>query len=308
MGFDRDVYYGKLLKGDLHGAINYVKQYPDQAELYQRFVSIFEQERYHSYDVDNDLNAILLAYQQYYREVFYLRIERNQAAQILRDRLAAVLGMAGNPTALDELEQDHLPALFMSRGLHFLGGKTSGWYGPYIWQTTETVSYDVELPDCIQPYTVRLLDGFISRSWIDYLSFGEIGPGGWSDGDGTIHCIKTAWDLDSEHFHVSLLKHEAQHTRDLKRIPDISSTDLEFRAKLVELIYSTERNLLISFAKEADDSDSSNGHAMAAYRIVRGFEDALNVKENAFSAVPMEQVRSTARILYEQEMRADIWD
>lgn len=190
MGFDRDVYYGKLLKGDLHGAINYVKQYPDQAELYQRFVSIFEQERYHSYDVDNDLNAILLAYQQYYREVFYLRIERDQAAQKLRDRLAAVLGMAGCPTALDELEQDQLPALFMSRGLHFLGGKTSGWYGPYIWQTTETVSYDVELPDCIQPYTVRLLDGFISRSWIDYLSFGEIGPGGWSDGDGTIHCIK----------------------------------------------------------------------------------------------------------------------
>ena len=308
MGFDRDVYYGKLLKGDLQGAINYVKQYPDQAELYLRFVSIFEQERYHSYDVDNDLNAILLAYQQYYREVFYLRIERDQAAQKLRDRLVAVLGMAGCPTNLDELEQDHLPALFMSRGLHFLGGKTSGWYGPYIWQTTETVSYDVELPDCIQPYTVRLLDGFISRSWIDYLSFGEIGPGGWSDGDGTIHCIKTAWDLDSEHFQVSLLKHEAQHARDLKRIPDISSTDLEFRAKLVELIYSTERNLLISFAKEADDSDSSNGHAMAAYRIVRGFEDALNVKENAFSAVPMEQVRSTARILYEQEMRAYIWD
>ena len=190
MGFDRDIYYGQLLKGDLHGAINYVKQYQDQAELYQRFVSIFEQERYHSYDVDNDLNAILLAYQQYYREVFYLRIERDQAAQKLLDRLVAVLGMAGCPTALDELEQDQLPALFMSRGLHFLGGKTSGWHGPYIWQTTETVSYDVELPDCIQPYTVRLLDGFISRSWIDYLSFGEIGPSGWSDGDGTIHCIK----------------------------------------------------------------------------------------------------------------------
>ena len=45
---------------------------------------------------------------------------------------------------------------FQSRGFHFLGGKTSGYYGSYIWRVTETKTYEVELPDVIQA-TAKLL-------------------------------------------------------------------------------------------------------------------------------------------------------
>ena len=48
------------------------------------------------------------------------------------------------------------------------------------------------------------------------------------------------------------------------------SWQLEYRAKLVELIYSKERNLLKQFAAEADDTDPANGHGLAAYRILQG--------------------------------------
>ena len=303
MVFDCDLYYGYIIKGDLLGAITYIKQFPEKSDLYNRFDSVFEHEQYISYEVDAELNEILLAYQQYYRDVFYLCIAKGQAENRLKERLAKLLGIVDEHLALCDLEQKGLVDLFESRGLHFLGGKSSGYYGPYIWRTTEYVSYDVELPDGVQNYSVKLLDGFITRSWIDYLSFGEIGPGGWADGDGYINCVKSAWDIESESFRVSLLKHEAQHARDLKMDKNMSSEDLEYRAKLVELIYSNERNLLQSFASEADPTDKSNGHAVAAYRILKGFADMLGVDEVSPERIQLEQIQAIARVLFENSMR-----
>ena len=297
------IYYGYIIKGDLRSAIAYVKQFPEKSDLYNRFDSVFEHKQYISYEVDAELNEILVAYQQYYRDVFYLCIAKGQAENKLKERLAKLLGIINEHLALCDLEQKCLVDLFESRGFHFLGGKSSGYYGPYIWRTTETVSYDVELPDGVQNYSVKLLAGFITRSWIDYLSFGEIGPGGWADGDGYINCVRSAWDIESESFRVSLLKHEAQHARDLKMDKNMSSEDLEYRAKLVELIYSNERNLLQSFASEADPTDKSNGHAVAAYRILKGFADMLGVDEVSPERLQLEQIQAIARVLFENSMR-----
>lgn len=300
MHFNSDIYYGNIVKGDLHGAISYLKQFPEQSRLYNRFMTVFEQEQYITYKVDADLNDILTVYQLYYRDAFYLRIGKEQAANRLKKRLAALFGITDERIELCDLEQNLVADTFQSKGLHFLGGKSGGYYGPYIWKTTETVSYDVELPDGIQTYAVKLLDGVITRSWIDYLSFGEIGPGGWVDSDGCINCIKSAWDFDSESFRVSLLKHEAQHARDLEMDKKIPSEDLEYRAKLVELIYSKERNLLKGFAQEADVADKSNGHAIASYRIVKEYADILGMDELNPAAIPVEQIQAVARILFEK--------
>lgn len=303
MVFDCDLYYGYIIKGDLLSAITYIKQFPEKSDLYNRFASVFEHEQYISYEVDAELNEILLAYQKYYRDAFYLCIAKEQAENKLKERLAKLLNIADEHIALCELEQKNLVDLFESRGLHFLGGKTGGYYGPYIWRTTETVTYDVELPDGVQNYSVKLLDGFIVRSWIDYLSFGEIGSGGWADGDGYINCVKSAWDFESESFRVSLLKHEAQHAQDLKMDKNMSSEDLEYRAKLVELIYSKERNLLQSFAQESDPTDKSNGHAMAAYRILKGFADMLRVDEVNPERIQLEQIQTIARALFDDSLK-----
>ena len=127
----------------------------------------------------------------------------------------------------------------------------------------------MELPDGVQDYAVKLLDGFVMLSWLDYLSFGEVGTGGWSNGDGLIHCVKSGYDLDSEAFQVSLLKHEAQHAADHARFRGMSSEELEYRAKLVELICSSQRNLLDRFLLEADGARTGNGHGLAAERIDR---------------------------------------
>jgi len=298
MSFNSDIYYGSLVKGDLHGAISYLKQCPEQVTRYQCFIDLFANEQYLTYDVDTVLNDVLLAYQQYYRETFYLRIGKELTANKLKERLIALLEISDNRIELYDLEQCILVELFLQHGLHFLGGKTSGYYGPYVWRSTETASYEVELPDGVYNCTLKLLDGFIMRSWLDYLSFSEIGTGGWADDEGYISCVKSAWDFESESFRVSFLKHETQHARDLEINKEMSSEDLEYRAKLVELIYSSERNLLRGFIQEANDFDKSNGHSLAAHRIMKAFTEFFGEDMINSYCISMEQIQRFARKLF----------
>ena len=296
--FDQNLCLAWLKKGRLRPAMEYLARFPEQAELYQQYMSLYQQEQYLSYDVDSRLQDILLAYQKYYRDAFYLEQSPEEAAEGLRARLAGLL--EGGAASLDELEELAAEA-FRARGFHFLGGRTGGCYGPYIWRTEELRRYEVELPEGVQEYAVKLLGGFVMESWLSYLTFGLSGTGGWSNGDGLIHCVKRHYDLESESFQVSLLKHEAQHASDQSRYPGMSSADLEYRAKLVELIYSEERQLLGRFLQEADAANPGSGHGLAAERIVRGF--ARRQDGDGLAALPIETVRAAALELFRESSR-----
>ena len=296
--FSRQKYYGYIIKADLHGAMDYLKTFPQMKALSDRFHSVFIGEEYISYNVDPSLNEILKVYQKYFRDVFYLGLSMEEAERNLSNGLAFLF--SADCRDLDILEACYAARQFTEFGYSFLGGRTGGFYGPYVWKTTESRTYMVELPDGVQEYTVNLLDGFIFKSWIDYLSFGEVGTGGWTDSDGIINCIKSAYDLESESFQVSLLKHEAQHAQDLRRGKDISSEQLEYRAKLVELIYSRERNLMSQFLQEADASRGSNGHAAAAYRIVEGFRREFGLPAEKLGQISADLIRRTAWKLFEE--------
>lgn len=296
--FDQNLCLAWLKKGRLRPAMEYLAQFPEQAELYRQYMSLYQQEQYLSYDVDSQLQDILLAYQKYYRDAFYLEQSPEEAAEGLRARLAGLLGAGA--ASLDELEELAAEA-FRAGGFHFLGGRTGGCYGPYIWRTEELRRYEVELPEGVQEYAVKLLGGFVMESWLSYLTFGLSGTGGWSNGDGLIHCVKRHYDLESESFRVSLLKHEAQHASDQGRYPGMSSADLEYRAKLVELIYSEERQLLGRFLQEADAANPSSGHGLAAERIVRGF--ARRQDGDGLAALPIETVRAAALELFRESSR-----
>ena len=296
--FDVSLCLAYLKKGRLRSAMEYTAQFPEHAELYQKYVSLFQQENYLSYDVDGGLQDILLIYQKYYRDAFYLEQSPEEAAEGLRTRLAELF-QADPAAPLDKLE-DTAAEAFRSQSLYALTGRTGGWYGPYIWRTEELRHYAVELPDGVQDYAVKLLDGFVMESWLNYLTFGMSGAGGWSNGDGLIHCVKHCYDLDSESFRVSLLKHEAQHAADQSRYPGMSPEDLEYRAKLVELIYSEERQLLDRFLQEADAACSGNSHGLAAERIARGFAARLDKSREALNGLPVPEVRAVSMALFRE--------
>ncbi len=275
MQFDTGVFYGWLVQGDLHHAIEYAKKYSSEEVRLARYEQLFEKQQYITYPVSQRAQNILLAYQLYYRDVFYIRMSSEAAATMLQSRLTELIDCDPSLT-LDNLEDTILPSIFQEDGLHFMGGKTGGFYGPYVWKSTEEKTYQVELPAGIQPYTVRLHRDFLTKSWLDYISFGEISTGGWSNGDGVIDCIADCYDITSEAFFVSLLKHEAQHAQDLKKYHGIAQDELEYRAKIVELIYSEERDLMADYQQQSGDA---NSHSRAAKRICEAICDINNRKE-----------------------------
>ena len=295
--FNSNVFHGHLGKGNVKDAMAYLAQFPEQEARHQQYKAVFEREEYPVFKEDEGLNELLLIYRKYYRDVFYLQMDAAQAEEAMRERFVRLLNLKSGDASFGDIEAREIAQAFEKKGYHFLGGKTGGYWGPYIWKTTETKTYDVELPDGRQPYPVRFLEGFISRSWYDAISFGEAGTGGWTDGDGIIHCVKAAYDLEDESFTVSLLRHEAQHAMDLARYSRMSSEELEYRAKLVELIYSEKRNLLEQFAYEADRSKANNGHSLAASRIVEEFGKKLGREEKPLCDIPIARVQAVAREL-----------
>ena len=259
-----------LVNGDIKGAISYMRSHEEFKDILPAYVAIFEDQKYRTYKVPDTLNSILRYYQIYFRDTFYCGIPEKEAADKLLTGLRELLNL---PDADEELLTKQLQSEFTAAGYHSLFGKTQGYYGPYIWRDTVPTVYRVELPGGTAEYTVNILKGFVFRGWMDYLTFGRYGTGGWASPDGTIHCVEQAYDFESEKFLVSLLKHEAQHTVDLQQFPEITPAELEYRAKLVELHYTNNLGLLQKFLSEADESKASDSHAIAAARIQREFSD-----------------------------------
>ena len=274
-----------FLNGDIKGAIAYMREHEEYKDILPAYTAIFEDGEYRTFEVPDALNDILRQYQVYYRDVFYCGLPEAEAADKLRARLKALLHL---PDAGEELLTERLRSAFEAEGYHALFGKTQGYYGPYIWRDTVPTVYRVELPGGTAEYTVNILKGFVFRSWMDYLTFGRFGTGGWASPDGTINCIAQAYDFESERFLVSLLKHEAQHAVDMKRFPAITPAELEYRAKLVELHYSGDVGLLQKFVSEADESRADDSHAAASARIRREFADTDPADLSAIRARALE--------------------
>ena len=274
-----------FLNGDIKGAIAYMREHEEYKDILPAYTAIFEDGEYRTFEVPDALNDILRQYQVYYRDVFYCGLPEAEAADKLRTRLKALLHL---PDAGEELLTERLRSAFEAEGYHALFGKTQGYYGPYIWRDTVPTVYRVELPGGTAEYTVNILKGFVFRSWMDYLTFGRFGTGGWASPDGTINCIAQAYDFESERFLVSLLKHEAQHAVDMKRFPAITPAELEYRAKLVELHYSGDLGLLQKFVSEADESRADDSHAAAAAWIRREFADTDPADLSAIRARALE--------------------
>lgn len=278
MEYSKAEYFGYLIRGKLKDAIAYLEQFPAKIEKTEKYRQVFLK-KILPYPSDNlVINNILYPFYLYYHDVFYDEIGEEESRVLLTERMAQLLELDYSPNwtsterekfFCNEIEP-RLKELINSEGYHYLGGETQGHKGPYIWKETENKTFDVQLPNQKTQYTVNLLSGFISRSWLDYISLNEIGPGGWADRDGIINCVIEAYTggVESEDFQVNLLKHEAQHIVDYDMYPEISSIDLEYRAKLVELIYATKQNFF-NFLKSASKEDDTNSHAYSSYKIIK---------------------------------------
>ena len=286
-----------FLNGDLQGAIAYMRDHEEFKDILPAYVAIFEDCKYRTCEIPDILNDILRLYQVYFRDTFYCGLPEAEAADKLLTQLKMLLDV---PDAEESLLTEKLQSVFEAKGYHALFGKTQGYYGPYVWRDTVPTVYRVELPGGTAEYTVNILKGFVFRSWMDYLTFGRYGTGGWASPDGTINCIEQAYDFESERFLVSLLKHEAQHTVDMKQFPGITPAELEYRAKLVELHYSSDLGLLQEFLSAADESKPDDSHAIASARLKPAFADTDPTNLSCIQARALELLHAHTKEMKEK--------
>ena len=271
--YNRAEYIGRLVRADIPGALDYLDTCgeTDRANaLRQKLTNPSPYETEYTF-----LNPFLDAYQDYFRTCFGaglagaadLKAVEREACIGLEKRLQALLEM---PEAdLDQLE-NAFHEKTQAAGLECLAGETQGYHGPYIWEETTRADYEVELPLGIETLTLFWMDGFIMRSWLDWLTDGDAGAGGWAKPEG-IYCVRKAYAevIDKPRFQISFLKHEAQHHADMRQW-DLSSSDLEYRAKLVELMHYEDASFLKSLLIEGDLGNPDNSHAYAAGKITAG--------------------------------------
>ncbi len=300
-----NTYIGFMVNGQVHEAIQYLNKSPSKRPLATKITARMSSQA-PTKRVKNELVAkVDGAYQAYYKAVFWHKHSTFDAETALLYALSNV----ANKTFSDlEQAEEAIKALVEKEGYFFLGGKTQGYFGAYIWKKSKSKTYRVNLPHAVCPFTIKKLFGFVSRSWLDYLTLGQVGAGGWAEG-GVLCCVWKSYigRTWTDKYRVSFLKHEAQHILDYELFDNkLSETELEYRAKAVELIYSKNLSRLGFFVGEAAtfDGDPENSHTSAADCLIRElskriFGESAVYDMNRWKS-KRKQIRSVCLELYDE--------
>lgn len=308
---DESKFYAFCLQGDVTSAYEYLRNQPNksekelelEAQYFQRFFS--GKPQFHFKSNDRWIRDTLSAYYQYFILVL-TGFPAMEAEASLVGALKKVLN--SSETDLDKLEEK-LEVIFKEKGYSFLGGVTPPYRGPYIWKTTEKREFQVELPKGTQVVAVYFLSDFILQGWLHFATFGEKFAGGWAAPEGLYYVAEVPKhkeiSIDSNEFQVSYLKHEAQHLSDYTNFPKLSGKDLEYRAKLVELIYEPDSMRLLSKFYYEQKNDPNLPHPYSSHVIMKNLFKLAFGENESFSLEDWRNedpgnIQNWSRLLYEE--------
>jgi hypothetical protein len=222
---------------------------------------------------DELVARIIRAYRQYYRDALLDLSRKDSFERALEERVRDIAKDCGL-----RIKERHswasvealLTKEFLRRGYRALFGRVTPFRSLLVWKRERTRIFIVPLMSGPQRVKVVLLDEFVELGWLHYATFGRYYVGGWAK-KSALYCVSRAYkhNFRSEAFRVSYLAHEAQHYSDYKSFPGLTQSDLEYRAKLAELIASKRpKRLMRKFVAEARN-DPKFPHCHAAFRILR---------------------------------------
>jgi hypothetical protein len=215
---------------------------------------------------------VLAAYRSYWTRVMLGEVTPSAGEQELAQALARLADNSGaGMDALEPLLQKRIEA----NGLHALFGVTAPLREFMLWRVQDEQRYTVALPEGAEQVQVAMLDQFVSFGWVGWATAERAHTGGWTTSE-RLYCVKSAYDLNSETFHVSYLAHEGQHFADARQFPSLEQPELEYRAKLVEIALADKslRDLLAEFAGNQSDS-RDQPHPYANRRLMRDLRSAV---------------------------------
>ena len=268
-------YYSSCLQTNLPLAIHCILG-SDATPAFQKRVEsrfVTQSERLRIRTVDPLVRAVVSSYRNYYRDALLRLKKKKHFESVLLESLNSLClasGLIRRPMGFEKIEEV-LIAEFRRRGFYSLFGEVSPLRSLLVWRKQHAKTYHVELSDTLERVKVVFLEDFVELSWLHYATFGRHYVGGWA-GKEALYCVKQIYDLKSEKFRASYLTHEARHFSDYKKFPKLSAGELEYRAKLSEIIATTRaRKLLDKFKREACNNKTLP-HSYAAFRIIKNLK------------------------------------
>ncbi len=150
---------------------------------------------------------------------------------------------------------------------------------------------------------VIFMDKFVEMGWGGYATFNIMHISGWAT-KKHLYAVKSAYDQNSEDFLVSYLSHELQHKNDLNKNPGLTTVELEYRAKLSELIYAdrTFYKVLNKFFEEKK-LVINTPHSYASYLLLKDIFKSLNLTEdiNELVKIDKRRIKQIARSLLKRK-------
>jgi hypothetical protein len=314
-------YFKMVFAGDVSGASALFAAEPDDSGS-KMFAERFERrfvERSDSLDLSSVESAVVREiaelFQSYWRDALMQTASLDEVEEQFKSRLDDILVSRGYESALDDEDKlaENVEALIGEEGHFAQSGRTPPLLDLMIWTKNETATESVELTDGTYEVDVNYLDDFVSYGWSNFAAFGMTSTGGWAEEDG-LYCLCRHYDLDSERFKLSFLKHEARHFADYELYPELQPSDLEYRGKLTELVFSDEGTyrLLEHFHNSANRVENAP-HPLANWYVIEGLSRQLLDGEpptdaSGWESIPKEQIRQAARRLLEEHdgMLADL--
>lgn len=314
--------YAYALQEDVQKIISVLDTLPvdkltdEQREVKEKYYRRFKyQNEEHNYiTIDPKLNSLLKLYQYYWRNVLLNQEKTNQYNEQLKVSVIGFLREQGyKADTLSEQEYInnfglHLKIFLKQQAYYAATGKTGNLYDLFIWPKQDTVTYHVQLPEITVETKIIFIENPVTMGWQEYATFGRSYPGGWATKE-FLYCVKKAYDLEGENFKVSYLTHEAQHFADYKTFPKLTGADLEYRAKLTELVYAqkTLPKLMQVFIRNGN-KEGRNAHGFANYAVVRNLSGKILKQEfvsdlEVWKKVSEEKISKTSRKLLKRHSK-----
>ena len=291
--------------------INY--SYQDwRTKMYTRFTT--DEEIIENTSKNKIVNDISTIYRAYWKSEL-LKETKDRTDSTLYTNITNYI-LENNLTSLstDSLKQTIKNDIELGRILKEQGFKTrfmyrNGFQDLIIWDQETINKHEVILPKDTIITTVIFIESYHLNGYDNYATISKSSVGGWAMKESaTLYCNKSHYDLNSEKFKISYLKHESIHFTDLNEYPNLSSADLEYRAKVIELMYCTKKTVHIrisEFINGASSKERTHSHPYANYSLIKGMSKILFDSEyesdfDKWKNTSVEEINKAATQLYNQ--------